>query len=124
MKLKQAILASAWEAKRRRSSSSQSRVAKKLSHMALSHGSGFAGPRAGSGVADRAHRGPHAGVLATPAERERGVLAALITVVDDIARPTLADRHVEGVQHQFGAQMVGHRPADDLAAPGVEHHRE
>jgi hypothetical protein len=25
----------------------------------------------------------------------------------------LGDRHVEGVQHQLGAQVVGHRPADD-----------
>ena len=39
MKLKQAILASAWEAKRRRSSNSHSSVAKKLSHMALSYAS-------------------------------------------------------------------------------------
>ena len=33
---KQAILASTWDANRRRSSSSHSSVAKKLSHMALS----------------------------------------------------------------------------------------
>jgi hypothetical protein len=36
IKLKQAILASAWDANRRRSNSSHSSVAKKLSHMALS----------------------------------------------------------------------------------------
>src|SRR3954469_18064962 len=39
MKLKQAMRASIWEAKRRRSSSSHSRVAKKLSHRALSYAS-------------------------------------------------------------------------------------
>ena len=39
MKLKQATRASAWDANRRRSSSSHSSVAKKLSHMALSYAS-------------------------------------------------------------------------------------
>src|SRR6267143_1736778 len=39
MKLKQAIFASACDAKRRRSSNSHSRVAKKLSHIALSSAS-------------------------------------------------------------------------------------
>src|SRR4051812_17435008 len=39
MKLKQAMRASTCEAKRRRSSSSHSRVAKKLSHRALSYAS-------------------------------------------------------------------------------------
>src|SRR5919112_2370409 len=39
MKLKQAMRASIWEAKRRRSSNSHSKVAKKLSHRALSYAS-------------------------------------------------------------------------------------
>ena len=25
---------------------------------------------------------------------------------------------------QLGAQMIGHRPADDLAAPGIQHNGE
>jgi hypothetical protein len=36
----------------------------------------------------------------------------------------LGDRHVEGVQHQLGAQVVGHRPADDPAGEAVQHNRE
>jgi len=60
MKLKQAMRASAWDANRRRSSNSHSKVAKKLSHMALS-----------VGVADRPHGWPHAGLLAAVAERQR-----------------------------------------------------
>src|SRR5271169_3653935 len=48
-------------------------------------------------------------------------LAALVAMVDDFLRPTLANRHRHRVQHQLGAQVVCHRPADDLAAPGVEH---
>ena len=41
-----------------------------------------------------------------------------------LAWPPLADRHLERVQHELGAQMVGHRPADDPAAPGIEHDGE
>ena len=36
----------------------------------------------------------------------------------------LPARQVECRQHQFGAQMSFHRPADDLAAQRVEHHRQ
>src|SRR5260370_7551308 len=45
-------------------------------------------------------------------------------MVDDVLGPTLADSHLHRIQHQFGAQVVCHRPADDLAAPGVEHDGE
>jgi hypothetical protein len=51
-------------------------------------------------------------------------LASLIAVVDHVARSPLADGHLERVQHQLGPEMVRHRPADDLAAPGIEHDRE
>src|SRR3954451_12967709 len=103
MKLKQAMRASSCEAKRRRSSSSHSRVAKKLSHRALSPGSGFAGPRTGSSIPDRAHRGPPAGSLAALAESQRGILAALVEMMYYVARPTLAESHVQGVQNQLGS---------------------
>ena len=49
---------------------------------------------------------------------------ALVAVVDDVLGPPLANRHLHRVQHQFGAQVVCHRPADDLAAPSVEHDGE
>src|SRR3954454_13320111 len=117
MKLKQAMRASIGEVKRRRSSSSHSRVAKKLSHRALSPGSGFAGPRTGSSIPDRAHRGPHAGFLAALAESQRGILAALVGMMDHVARPTLAESHVKNVHNQLGSQVIGHRPADHPAAP-------
>src|ERR1700681_883693 len=45
-------------------------------------------------------------------------------MVDDVLGPTLANSHLHRIQHQFGAQVVCHRPADDLAAPGVEHDGE
>jgi hypothetical protein len=44
--------------------------------------------------------------------------------MDDAVRPPLADRHLQRVEHQFGPQMVGHGPADDLAAPGIQNHCE
>jgi hypothetical protein len=51
--------------------------------------------------------------------------AAMVAVVDQPSRwLPLGDRHVEGVQDQFGAQVVGHRPADDPAGEAVQHDRE
>jgi len=41
-------------------------------------------------------------------------------MMDDVAGLPLSDRHFQRVQHEFRSQIVCHRPADDLAAPGVE----
>ena len=43
-------------------------------------------------------------------------------MVNDITWSTLSDRHLHRIQHGLGPQVVGHRPADDLAAPCVQHH--
>src|SRR5215207_7114171 len=51
-------------------------------------------------------------------------LAALVAVVDDLTWPPLAYRHLERIQHEFGAQMIGHGPTDDPTAEGIEHHSE
>ena len=75
-------------------------------------------------VADGPHRWPHTGLAAPGAEGERGVLAPLVGMIDDVPRPPLTDRHVERVEHQLGAKVVRYRPADDLPAPGVQHHGE
>ena len=40
-------------------------------------------------------------------------------MMDHLARPTLAEGHVEGVENQLGSQVIGHRPADDPAAPDI-----
>jgi len=37
--------------------------------------------------------------------------AALVAVVDDILGSTLTHCHLHGIQHEFGAQVVGHRPS-------------
>src|SRR3954453_5889831 len=51
-------------------------------------------------------------------------LAALVRMMDHVARPTLAEGHVQGVHNQLGSQMVGHRPADDPAAPDIHDDRQ
>ena len=64
-------------------------------------------------IADRAHRGAHSGCAAARAELDRGVLGALIGVMDDLGRAPLPQREVECLEHQLGAQMGFHRPAHD-----------
>jgi hypothetical protein len=49
---------------------------------------------------------------------------ALVAVVDDIARLALTDRHFQCRQHELGAQMRLHRPADDPTAERIEHDGE
>ena len=62
-------------------------------------------------ITDRSHRGSNTGLAAPLAERHRRILAALVAVVDDVPGPTLANSHIHRVQHQFGAEVVRHRPA-------------
>ena len=75
-------------------------------------------------VAHRSHRRLDAGLATPQPERDRRVLAALVRVVDHTGRPPLSQRHVERVQHELGAQVVRHRPADDPSAPRIDHHRQ
>ncbi len=63
-------------------------------------------------------------LAASRSEGDRGVLRSLVGMMDDVTWPALAERHVEGVQNQAGAQVAGHRPADDAPAEGVEHDRK
>ena len=44
-------------------------------------------------------------------------LRALIAVVDDVLGPALAHGHLEGVEHQRGREVVGHRPPREPQAP-------
>jgi hypothetical protein len=48
----------------------------------------------------------------------------MIRMVDHAARPPLAKRHVEGVEHDLRVQGDRHRPADDPAAECIEHDRQ
>src|SRR6202022_2278819 len=76
------------------------------------------------GVTDRSHGWAYAGFPAAAAERQRCILAALVAVVDDIARLALTDRHLQCRPHELGPQMRLHRPADDPTAERIEHDSE
>jgi len=43
-------------------------------------------------------------------------------MVNDTTRPALADGHVERIEDELGTEMAGGGPADDPAAPDIEHH--
>jgi len=102
--------ASAWERNRRQ--------------LAFEGGEEALAQRVVVGVADRAHGWAQAGLTAAVAERDRGVLRALVGVVNDVVGSPLPDGPLERVEHQFRAQVVGHRPTDHPAAEGIEdHHR-
>jgi hypothetical protein len=121
MKANVALRVSACVLNRQRSRNSHSSVAKKLSHMALSPGSGYAGPRTGSCVADRTHRGAYAHVTAAVAELDRGVLRTLVGVMDHLGGPPRQKRNVQSVKHQLRGKRGCHRPADDAATVRIEH---
>jgi len=93
-----------------------------IEQFALERGEEALAQRIVVSVAHRAHGRAHAGLPAALAECVGRVLAALIGMMDDVRRPALCDGHVEGVQHQAGAQVVRHRPADDAPTEGVHHY--
>src|SRR5579864_2418367 len=72
-------------------------------------------------VADRTHRWFHARFLAAIPECNRGVLAALIGMVNHTLRFAPVKRHVERIQYKLGSQVLSHRPADNAAAVDVEY---
>ena len=73
------------------------------------------------GVSDRPHRGANSSLPTSFAERDRGILRALIRMVDHAARPPLPERHVESVEYHLRMQGRRHRPADNPSAERVEH---
>src|SRR5215203_6769468 len=76
-------------------------------------------------IPDRSHGSDEAGGVQAAAVGERGVLAAVVGVADQAGwRLSLADGHLQGVQDQFGAQVLGHRPANDPTRERVQDHGE
>ena len=75
-------------------------------------------------ITDRAHRRPDASLSATVAKRNRGVLRALIGMVDDIIRPAPLQRHVESIEHHLGVQRGRKRPADNTTRIDVNDDRQ
>jgi hypothetical protein len=65
-------------------------------------------------IADASHRDLDPGLGAPFGEQHRGELAALVGVMNEAGvGATSGERHLERVDDELGAQMVGHRPADD-----------
>jgi len=84
-------------------------------------------------IADRAHRWADPGFPTALAKSQGSVLTAVIGVtlapparagVDEAFWVTLLNRHVQGVHHQSGLEMSGHRPTHHLAAPGIHDDRQ
>ena len=47
-----------------------------------------------------------------------------VAMVDHAVGPTVPERHVEGIEHELCAQVVGHGPAHHAAAEGIQHDGE
>src|SRR5206468_1633284 len=52
------------------------------------------------GVAHTAHRRPDTGVATPPAKGERGVLTAVVRMMNDLGRPALCEGHVQRGQDE------------------------
>lgn len=92
-----------------------------VEQFALERGEEALGDRVVVAVADRAGGRAYAGFAAAPAEGERRILASLVAVMDRTgARPAVPDRHLERVDDQLGAQVLGDRPSDDLSGEHVQ----
>jgi len=72
-------------------------------------------------ITDRAHGRADAGFAAAATKGQGSVLASMIGMVDDILGMALLDSHLQSLQDQLRAQVSCHGPANDPAAPGVEH---
>ncbi len=76
-------------------------------------------------IADRSHGGSDAELAASGPEAERGVLRALVGVMDRLSiRPASPDRHLEGLEVERGPEVGLHGPTDHAAADDVEHDGE
>ena len=92
--------------------------------LSLERGKEALGHRIVIGIAGRPRRWAHARRAASFSERNGGVLAALVTVMNDVLGPPLTDGHFHGVQHQFSAEVARRRPSHDFAASGLKHDGE
>ncbi len=75
-------------------------------------------------ITDRSSRRADASAATAVAEGDRGILRSLIGVMDDAIGSALPERHVEGIEHEAGAQVVGHGPADHAPAEDIQHDGE
>ena len=72
----------------------------------------------------RAHRRRDTHLPAAFPECVGGILATLIAVINDADWTELPQCHVERLDHQLGTQVIGHRPAHQPPAEGVDDDRQ
>ena len=91
-----------------------------VEQLALQRGEEGLGDGVVQRVADGAHRAEQAGVAEALSEHPGRVLAAVIGMGDGAVGATPQAGHLEGVDDELGAEVVGDRPADDPSGPGVD----
>ena len=70
-------------------------------------------------VSHGAGRLAHPRFSAALTEDERGVLGAVVRVMDHVVRPTQLHRHLKSIQHDLHMHACGHRVADNAATEDV-----
>src|SRR2546428_1906144 len=95
-----------------------------INQFALERGKEALAHRIVVAVTNRSHRRLHAGLAASLAKLDRGVLTSLIGMMNDPRRRSLDDCHVESGRHQRRSEVRRHRPSDDLATPHVQYDGE
>ena len=73
------------------------------------------GHRVVEAISDRSHRGTNPELFAAFAESDRGVLGAVVRVVDHRLRTALGERAFDRGDHQLGSQMIFHCPSRQYA---------
>jgi len=58
-------------------------------------------------ITGRTHRGAHTGLLAASSKADRGILRALIGMVDDSDGPSLQKSHLQSIKDKLGLEMGG-----------------
>ena len=75
-------------------------------------------------VAHRLHPRDDTHLAAAFPERVQRILAALVGVTDNPVWPSPPQRPVQRLEHKFGAQMIGHRPAHHSPDECINNDRE
>ena len=94
-------------------------------HFALDFSDGTFHP----GVVIRIAGPAHAGLPAVAFQERPGCLAGVLHAAirmhqQALAGAALGAGHLQRADHEFAAQMIGHRPADDLATPQIHDQRQ
>ena len=75
-------------------------------------------------VPNRSHGRPDTSSATTLAKGNRGVLSALVRMMDHALWTSLRQSHLQRIEHQLSPQVSLHGPAHHPAAEGIEHHSQ